>query len=182
MDEIRDQPTRRRLVEEVERHPGASARDLQRAVGLAWGQTSYHLERLITSGALRRERGGRRDFYFPTTLRWEDRRLLQALRSPTQRAILVVLVAEPVRSFSEIQQRSPVGKSTVSFHLSRLLERGLVESRYVDGQRRYSAVAADRVRALLETYRGTFRDDLVDRFVDALGGVLGGVASEPPPG
>lgn len=177
MDELAEQPTRRRILEEIRRAPGSSARDLQRRLGLAWGQATYHLERLVRANLVRRERGGARDFYFPTHLLEADRRLLQALQSPTQRAILLHLAARPDRTFSQIHAAGVVGKSTVSFHLSLLVARGLVESAYREGQRRYRPTGPDRVRALVEEYRETFRDRLVDRFVDALGGMVGGVGS-----
>ncbi len=181
MDEIRDQPTRRRILEEVRKTPGASARDLQRRLGLGWGQATYHLDRLVRANLLRRERGGRRDFYFSTDLLWADRLLLQALQSPTQRAILLALTTAGDLTFSEVHGRLSVGKSTVSFHLASLVRSDLVESRYVDGQRRFRVSAPDRVRSLVGTYGATFRDRFVDRFVDSMGGVFGGVPVPPGP-
>lgn len=172
MDELTGQPTRRRILDEVAAQPGLSGRDIQRRLGLGWGETAYHLDLLVKGGAIRRERGGGRDYYFAADVTWEDRRLFEALRSPTQRTIVIALVARPGLSFSDLVEESRVGKSTVSYHLAQLAERGALESKYVEGVRRYELRRPERVGQLLRAYRATFGDQLVDRFVASFSGLL----------
>jgi predicted transcriptional regulator len=64
MDDLAEQPTRRRIREFILSHPGASAREIQRSLALAWGETSYHLRRLLDGGVLVRDRAGRRDYFW----------------------------------------------------------------------------------------------------------------------
>ncbi len=173
MDDLLSQPTRKKIHDVVARHPGASAREVQRFAALAWGETAYHLDQLTRGGLLRRERGGRRDYYFPAAMGWEDRRLLQALRSSTQRRLILALAAAPDRTLAELKERTGLSLSTTSFHLRHLLERGVVEG-FRDGNlRRYRVVHPGRVAELLRGYRESFRDRLVDRFVAAWSGLLG---------
>lgn len=166
MDDLIQQPTRRRIYDVVTAHPGASARDVQRLAGLAWGETAYHLDQLTRAGALRRERGGRRDFYFRTDLTWDDRRLLRSLRSASQRRLLLALSTSPGRTVAELGEDTRLSYSTISFHLRELVDAGVVEG-FRDGNvRRYRARFPERLGELLTTYRESFADRLVDRFVE----------------
>lgn len=166
MEELLRQPTRRRIYEVVEHHPGASARDVQRLAGLAWGETAYHLDQLTRSGALRRERGGRRDYYFRPDMTWDDRRLLRALRSAAQRRLLLALQQRPGRTIAQLTTDSGLSLSTTSFHLRELVDASLAEG-FRDGNiRRYRLTRPERFVELLRTYRESFQDRLVDRFVE----------------
>lgn len=167
-----ERSVRERMLEEVRRHPGSSARDLQRHLGLAWGETAYHLDRLFRTGALRRERGGWRDYYFPPELTWVDRRILQSLRSPAERALLLAVLQKPGSSYAELVQATGLGRSTASFHLRRLTELGRLSIEGVGMEKRFTVVESERTRALLAQYAASFGDELVDRFVDAFGGWL----------
>jgi len=180
MDELRDQPTRRRILDEVAEHPGSSAREIQRRLGLGWGETVYHLDRLARAGAVHRERGGRRDFYFAEGVAWEDRKLLRALQGPSERAILRVLAGGPGATFVEVQERTGIGKSTVSYHLSHLVAKGMVERVYWEGGHRYRLMAPGRIGELLSAYKGTFSDRLVDGLVASFSGIMR-PSEEPPP-
>lgn len=174
MEDLLAQPTRHRIHDVVCRHPGASAREIQRSAELAWGETAYHLDRLTRGGLLRRERGGRRDYYFPSAMRSEDRRLFQALRSPAQRHLIMALSRTPGLTIAEMRKTVGFSLSTTSFHLRRLLGGGVIE-RYQEGNlRRYRVHNAVRAGQLLKGYKDTFEDDLVDRFVDAWSGFVGG--------
>ncbi len=173
MDELAQQPTRRRILDHVRERPGISGREVQRQVGLGWGETAYHLERLVRGGLLRRERGAGRDYYFTSDVTWEDRRLFETLRSPTGRQIALFLVRTPGLTFADLQAALGVGKSTVSYHLTRLAERQAVESYFEGGLRRYRLLRPDRVGQLLRSYHTTFGDELVDRFAESLSALLG---------
>lgn len=172
MDDLLEQPTRRRIYGVVSEHPGASARDVQRLAGLAWGETAYHLDVMTRSGAVRRERGGRRDYYFPPETTWNDRKLLRALRSESQRRLLLELSRGQELTISELSVRSELSISTTAFHLRELVVAGLVAPVREGNLRRYRTVFPDRVTALLRTHRASFGDRLVDRFVETWSSLL----------
>lgn len=166
MDDLLRQPTRRRIYEVVEHHPGASARDIQRMAGLAWGETAYHLDQLTRSGALRRERGGRRDYYFRPDMTWEDRRLVRALRSETQRRLLLALQERSGQTLAQLTEACDLSLSTTAFHLRGLVSAGLVDGYREGNARSYRLVRPERFVELLQAYRESFQDRLVDRFVE----------------
>ncbi len=172
MDELLAQPTRRRIHEVVSAHPGASARDVQRHAKLAWGETAYHLDQLTRAGLLRRERGGRRDYYFRPDMTWDDRKLFLTLRSATQRQILIVLAETPGLTLPELRDRMGTSLSTVSFHLRYLLSVGVVEAVRDENRRRYRPSRPRRLAELLQKYRESFQDRLVDHFVETWSSLL----------
>ncbi len=174
MASLLEQPTRRRIFDVVAQHPGSSAREVQRRAELGWGETAYHLDQLTRSGLLRRERGGRRDYYFPAEMSWDDRRILQALRSAAERRVLLELVDRPGRTLAELRAATGLSLSTTSFHVRHLLRQSIVEAARDGNLRRYHALRPERVREFLHRFQESFEDRWVDRFVEAWSGLLGG--------
>ncbi len=171
-DEVLELESRRRMYAVVARNPGSSARDVQRVLGLGWGETSYHLDRLVEAQLLRRERTPNRDFYFARDVTWEDRRSLVFFRRRTSREILLALYARPDLTAYEVADRLGLGKSTVSFHLARLLSAGLVESQRPEASRRFRVANPEQVRRLLQMYRDSFREEVVGRFAEVWGSIF----------
>lgn len=165
-------PVRRRIFDFVGAHPGSSARAVQRGLGLGWGETTYHLDQMLRSGILHRERGGRRDYYFRPDTTPIDRQLLVVMQSSVERAILVELSRFPGTSFSDLMSRLKLGKTTAAFHLKFLVALGIVEVETSSPHRRYSARRPDLVLRLYGSYRDSFEDRWVDRFSSTWGGLV----------
>ncbi|MGA8303757.1 MAG: MarR family transcriptional regulator [Thermoplasmata archaeon] len=166
-----DLPARRRIFDFVREHPGSSARTIQRGLGLGWGETAYHLDQMLRGGLLCRERGGRRDYYFPREMLPLDRQLLVAMQSVAERAILVELARFPGLTFRELVDRLAVGKSTMAFHLKFLVALGLVEVDSSGPTRRYRAHRPELILRLYGTYRDSFEARWIDRFASTWGGL-----------
>ncbi|EQD59774.1 transcriptional regulator, ArsR family protein, partial [mine drainage metagenome] len=145
---------------------------VQRALDLGWGETAYHLDQLVRHGVLRRERTGRRDSYFDREVSWEDRRILAVLRGGRVRYLLLELTSAPDLGFAELQRRLGVSKSTLSFHLTRLIAGGVVESVQGPEGRRYRLLHRDRVAQLVRSYRESFEDRLIDGFIETWSSLL----------
>ncbi len=171
-DDILLQRTRRRILDHIAGHPGLSARELQRALDLGWGETAYHLEQLVRANALRRERTGRRDAYFDPAVPWADRRLLVVLRGGATRQLLLELSSTAALTFSDLQRRLDVSKSTLSFHLTRLIAAGVVEEVRADSGRAYRVPDRERVAQLVREHRTSFEDRLIDRFIETWASLL----------
>ena len=161
--------TRRRLYIAAQRAPGRSARELQREAGTAWGETTYHLERLEKAGLLHRERGPHQDFFFAATVPLGDRTLLRVAQSPSVRRILIALLDREGQGLQGISEATAMSVSRASIHLRRLIETGLVRSGHLERLRTFSLTDRDRTARLLIAYRGGFSDSLVDDLVDTWG-------------
>jgi predicted transcriptional regulator len=171
MGDLPELATRRHIVEFVVAHPGASAREIQRALSLGWGETAYHLNQLIRDAKVERDRAGWRDYYFAPSFPPRDRRLLAALQSPAERSILVALSRHPDQTVSEIAENVALGRSTLAFHLRVLLSQDLVGFVFRDGVRRYRAGRAEQVLELCRNYRDSWGDKWADEFSRTFGGI-----------
>lgn len=167
-----DLPTRRRIFDFVGEHPGSSARTVQRGVGLGWGETAYHLDQMLRAGLLHRERGGRRDYYFPPNMLPIDRQLLLSMQSAVERALLVELARFPELTFHQLVERLGIRKSTAAFHLKFLVALGLIDAEASGSLRRYRVRRPDLVLRLYRSFRDSFEEPWVDRFSSTWGGLV----------
>ena len=133
---------------------------------MAWGETTYHLDRLVTAGLVHREQGGHQDYYFAATVPLGDRTLLRLARSEASRRVLGALLTGSVVTVPELQERTGLSPGRLSIHLRRFLETGLVQSGRRERFRTFSIVDRDRVIRLLVAYRSGFADGWVDRLLE----------------
>jgi len=165
-DDLLALETRRRIYTVVVRSPGLGSREIQRQTGMAWGETTYHLDRLVTAGLVHREQGGHQDYYFAATVPLGDRTLLRLARSEASRRVLGALLTGSVVTVPELQERTGLSPGRLSIHLRRFLETGLVQSGRRERFRTFSIVDRDRVIRLLVAYRSGFADGWVDRLLE----------------
>lgn len=165
-DDLLALETRRRLYTVVTRSPGLGSREIQRQAGMAWGETTYHLDRLVTAGLVHREQGGHQDYYFAATVPLGDRTLLRLTRAPGSRRVLEALLTVSDVTVPELQERTGLSPGRLSIHLRRFLETGLVQAGRRERYRTFTITDRDRVVRLLVAYRAGFADGWVDRLLD----------------
>ena len=158
--------TRRRLYETVFATPGLSAREIQRSTGTAWGETTYHLERLESAGLIQRERSLHQDFYFAKSVPLGERTLLRLGRSAAVRRILVVLLEKEDLTLPELSAGAQLSVSRVSIHVRRLLASGVLRSGRRGNFRTFSVTDREVTGRVLVRYRAGYADAWVDRLVE----------------
>lgn len=158
--------TRRRIYDVVVASPGLSAREVQRAAGTAWGETTYHLQKLEDGHHVHRERGAHQDFFFASDVPLGKRTLLRIGRSRAARRILVVLLEEPDLTLEEIAREAALSVPRISVHLRRLLELGVVEVRRRERWRTFRITDRSRVGEILTEQSAVYQDTYVDRLVN----------------
>ncbi|HVL87607.1 MAG TPA: transcriptional regulator [Candidatus Thermoplasmatota archaeon] len=160
-------------------------RSIQRELALAGGTLSYHLDRMVKLGLLSvRDDGHFTRYYVAHQLGRREKDVMAVLRHAVPRRVVAHLLLHPDASHGEILPHAGVGASTLSFHLRRLLEAGVVAQRRDGRENRYLVVEPDLVASVLVRYKASFVDDVVDRFAEAwleLAPPEGG-EEEPPPG
>ncbi|WP_435093182.1 winged helix-turn-helix transcriptional regulator [Halorubrum sp. N11] len=156
--------TRARVRRHVRDTPGVHFNRLSRDLDIATGQAQYHLRRLVGDGEIAVERiGGRAHYFDPTFDPWE-RRALAFLRRETPRGILLRLHADGPTRPTELADELDLARSTVSWHVSNLVESGIVEKS--DGRpMRLSLARPDRTATLLDAVSPSLPDRIVDRFI-----------------
>lgn len=165
-DDLLALDTRRRLYAVVQQSPGLGSREIQRRTEMAWGETTYHLDRLVTAGLVHREEGGHQDYYFAASVPLGDRTLLRLARSEASRKILGALLVAPDLTVPELQERTGLSPGRLSIHLRRFLATGLVAAGRRERFRTFSIVDRARVVRLLIAYRTSFTDEWIDRLLE----------------
>lgn len=149
--------SRRRIYECVTANPGAHLRDVARRCAMPLGTSLYHLDRLETSGLLVSRRDGRYKRYFGShSMGRREKEVLSLLRHDAPRRIVSSLLASGGATQRELCDRVGVSRSTVSFHLARLVTDGLV------------ARVPRRPEAVYEVLEPAFTTDLLQRFAVSL--------------
>ena len=167
--------TRRQIRRHVHANAGIHFNELVRESSFAPGQIQYHVRRLIDEDELvRDEFYGRTHYYPPTYDEWE-RAALALFRRETTREIVVYLIEhEPARP-GAIADELGIARSTLEYHLDRLVDRDVVEKSYDERNRVTLALAnPERTGELLSAVEPTVPDRLLDRFTRLVDELLEG--------
>jgi predicted transcriptional regulator len=156
--------TRARIRRHVRDTPGVHFNRVGRDLDIATGQAQYHLRRLVRDGEISVERiGGRAHYFDPAFDPWE-RRTVAFLRRETAREILVRLHADGPTRPKALADELDLARSTVSWHVSNLVESGIVE-KSDERPMHLSLAFPERTATLLDEVSPSLPDRIVDRFV-----------------
>lgn len=110
----------------IELCPGIHFRGIRESLGLAIGQTQYHVNVLYKEGSIRKERLFGYVRYFPVRTLRGDFPILAALRIPVCRKIIAHIASHEGMHCGQIEEHVRLAKSTVSWHLARLEREGVI--------------------------------------------------------
>ncbi|WP_121821012.1 winged helix-turn-helix transcriptional regulator [Halostella salina] len=164
---------RSRIADRIADDPGIHFNELVRSLDLAPGQVQHHVKRLLdTDRIVRAHLYGRTHYYPPAVDEWE-RRALALCRRETARDTLAALVVDGPQRPADVAEDLGIARSTLEYHLDRLVEAGLVRKER-DERGRVTLVLDDPERTvhLLETVEPSVSDRLVDRFTRLVDNLL----------
>jgi DNA-binding transcriptional ArsR family regulator len=156
------------VLKYIENNPGAHLRKISQELGLAIGDTQYHLEMLEKSGKIRsRKINFYRRYYSASILGEREEMILAFLRQETAKDILVYLIEHPHSTQSDLADFKRYSSPTISWHMSRLTEAGIVSKTREGKNIRYSIDADhDKLIYLLKTYHPSIWNVLASRLAD----------------
>jgi predicted transcriptional regulator len=156
--------TQELLLAHIQNDPGIHYRELMRLTGLANGVLAYHLFALENTNKIRVDRKPRSTYYYPLTVADSELPVLAFVRHAPVRQIISFLLENGTRTFAEIVDHTGKAPSTVSSHMKRLREAGLIQVKYGEYQL-YRLTNPDLVADILSKYRATYTDRVVDNYV-----------------
>ena len=160
--------TRRKIFQHVSKKPGAHLRSMEGDLNLAVGQLEYHLSYLIKAGLLSIEDDGFRKGYFVSSeISHSDKPVISILRQKVPRRIIIFILLNPGCSFQELTKEFGVSKSTMSFHLKKLVTNNILVKEKSGRQNVFKVSDPDYLAKLILTYKESFVDRVVDRFASA---------------
>lgn len=158
-----------RLYKYIQNSPGSHLRKIVKDVGLAMGDTQYHLDILEKSGQIKSRRFGLYRRYYSVAIHDATSEVILAfLRHETSRDILVYLIEHPNSTQGDIANFKHFSSPTINWHMSKLIEAGIVKSAREWKIVRYS-IKEDILRNItsnLKTYHASVWNNLASRLAE----------------
>lgn len=151
--------SRRRIFECVSANPGAHLREVARRCTMPLGTSLYHLDYLESSGLIVSRRDGRYKRYFGShSVGRREKEVLSLLRHEAPRRLVQALLERGAATQRELCDRVGVSRSTVSFHLNRLVTDAVVIRTPRRPEALYDVAEAAFTRELLERFGESLRN------------------------
>lgn len=154
-------------MEFVSSHPGVHLREICRALGLAMGDVQYHLRRLERDGRIHSVRRGVYKFFYPANLFGERQRdVLSVLSLDRPRELLLNIIEHPGSTQETLAGATHISQPTVSWHLKRLVDLGIVDRRQQGRTVTYSVAGGGEIATFIKTYHPTVWERWSSRLAD----------------
>ena len=155
----------------ITKNPGIRYRELIRLAGISNGVLTYHLGMLEKFGEIRVERMSNKRVtrYFTVNIPKEDSDIISCFRSKVIRNIVFFLINNDLCTFNEIVDHVGKAPSTISWHVKKLREAGILRMIHGNDHLLYSITDRTIVNRILFEYQETFTDRVIDNYADMIG-------------
>jgi predicted transcriptional regulator len=160
----------RDIYNHICKSPGIRYRELIRLSGISNGVLSYHLNKLEKTGEIRAERhsNNRVSRYFVANIPKEDSDVIGCFRSKVTRNIISYVLENEFCTFSEIVDLVGKAPSTVSWHIKRLRETGILGTYNGNDRLLYNIIDKVMVQRIFSEYRETLVDRIIENYTDII--------------
>lgn len=166
-ENVLDLDVRRDIVAYVTEHPGVHMRAIAEALGMAVSTVEYHCHQLTRHDCITSRDDGGLKVYFPAMgLDRRDKDVLYVVRHDSPRRICTELILEPGMTPKDLKARVGISGATLSFHLNRLRNAGILEEEPAGRTKKLSVTDPERIANVLVTFRQSFVDEAVDQFAE----------------
>ena len=154
MNEPSEFETRKKLFHVISKYPGLNLSRISEMLNLSVPLLLYHLRylekyELIT---VEREKGFSR-CYAKGDVGVNDRKKLSILQQETPLRIVVYLLKYPYSRHKDILNNFAMSKSTLSYHLTKLVNHEIITVHSLDGEQRYVVINEKEINKLIIKYR-----------------------------
>ena len=156
------------LMKQIEQTPGIRYRELLRLTGLVNGVLTYHLAALERANVIKVIRESRMTRYYPVSVSDQESAILKFIRREPIRQILLFVLEHDMCTFNEIVDHIQKAPSTVSSHLMRLRDAGVILIRHGEYHQLYRVAESELVAEVLSKYTTSFVDKVVDNYTEML--------------
>lgn len=155
------------LLKQINENPGIRYRELLRLTNLSNGVLTYHLAALEKSSQIKVERKSRITRYYPPDISTDESDIIGCLRPYASRQIIIFMLKQELSTFNEIVEHTKKGRSTVSWHLQRLRNSGIITAQH-DRYTLYKLTNRETVLEILSKYKDSFIDKVVDNYTEMI--------------
>ena len=158
------------LIMHINNIPGIRYRELLRLTGLSNGVLAYHLSALDKSSQIRvdRQRENRTTRYYSISIPTQESDILRQLRNNVSRQIIKFIIDNDLCTFNEIVEHLGKAASTVSWHLKRLKQGGLISVKYGGEYQPYQIMDRELVYNVISKYKKSLVDRVVNNYTQII--------------
>jgi len=159
------------ILNTIKDNPGIRYRELLRAVGVMNGVLSYHLNLLEKENVIVSERYKGIVRYYLYGIDKDEARILGMLRIPMVKVIIEFMLDNGPCSLATLSQHLHRSKSTISWHLKRLIDEGIVIKH--NNNNVYYIGDKDKIKSVILKYKKELEkvdtiDLLADNYTDII--------------
>lgn len=168
MSEIEEQAfksPRDTILQFIMDNPSTHLRKIQKSLGYSMGTTQYHVYRLEKEGKIISKTNGFYKNYFHVGIFLKND-IMTVLNQESPRKIILFLLQNEPCNHGEIAQGIGLTSSTVSWHMKKLIELGVIDLRYNGKFSIYSIKNKDEVIPLLRHYKSSTWNELINNMTD----------------
>lgn len=145
-------------------NPGIRYKELTRKTGFVNGVLTYHLKILEQIGCINKFNHSNITRYYSINIPSQDLKVLSHLRVPSEKDIILFILDHDFCTFNEIVEYSRKAPSTISWHLKRLCQDGIVAVH--SGEYNLYRITDKRLISLtLDKYKESFADKVVNNLL-----------------
>jgi len=157
-----------KLLKHIDEYPGIRYRELLRLTDLVNGVLTYHLSLLERSTQIRVNRSkAKTTRYYPINITPEESEVIGYIRNERVRRIILFILEHNICTFNEIVDYTNKAPSTISWHLKKLKDAGIISVQYGQYQL-YRVTNREVVAEILYKYRQSFVEQVVDNYTEII--------------
>lgn len=158
------------IYDSIIKNPGIRYRELIRLVGVSNGVLTYHLGMLEKFGEIRVERMSNKRVtrYFTINIPKEDSNIISCFKSKVIRSIVFFVINNDLCTFNEIVDHIGKAPSTISWHVKKLREAGILRMIHGNDRILYSLTDKAIINRVLLEYQETFTDQVINNYADMI--------------
>ena len=163
-----------KLMKHINAQPGIRYRELLRLSGLSNGVLTYHIANLEKSGRIIADRSINNKItrYYPNNIPIEETDIIGHIRNNAARQIILFILEHDSCTFNEIIEYTKKAPSTISWHLKRLRDSGIISVFYNHAsrcQQLYKIRDFESITSILSKYKESFAaDKIVNNYTDIM--------------
>lgn len=155
------------LLKHISENPGIRYRELLRLADLANGVLTHHLVALEKTDCIKVDRKKKVTRYYLPNVSAKESDIIGNLRSNTSKKIILFMIKHDLCTFKEIVEHTQKAPSTISWHLKRLGDSGIVTTQ--NGECiHYKLTDREAVIETLYKYKESFTDKIVNNYIDMI--------------
>lgn len=164
MNELLELETRRKIYDLVSRNPGLHLSKIAELLKMRTSLVEYHLLFLEKHQVVRgvKESGYTR-YYIEGMIGTSDKKILSLIRQEIPLRVMLFLLKNDNSQHKEILKNVDVSSSTLSYHLKKMVDHGIIYVNTHGENRGYSITSKEEIVGLLVQYKPY---NLIDSFKD----------------